>query len=144
MVKVQADFATREAAEHACEALLAAGIPPDRVRIWNVIPDSGPWQRPFPSREEAAGAALGGTAGFLTGGLAGADDAEDAFGLSGAAGGLVAGAIGGGWIGGGFSEGPRIPEPAGARLVAEVGPSDPDVEAVLQASGARAIRATAG
>ena len=118
MATIQGEFLTSSEAARAIEALRAAGIPPERIRKWNIIPEQ-PQAMPRPSsvgRTAAVGYVLGGVAGAALGATLGA--ARDAVSYPHVA----------------------LPDPVGVRVVVDVSASGPDARQILLDSGARNIR----
>ena len=97
MAKVQGDFGSVSAGQRAVEALAAAGVSQDRIRVWNLIPEGRP-ARPGGSATvggAVAGTVFGGAQGLLGGALIGAALDESA------------------------EDGPPLPSPAGVRVVVD-------------------------
>lgn len=114
MASIQGEFATRDLAQGALNALEAAGVPRDQIRIWNIIPESTP-ARP-------SGGAT--TAGALTGAYLGG------------VGGLLLGAAVGSAVGSATAPAASLPSASGVRLVVSSAPSGVDVAALLRQHGA--------
>lgn len=98
------------------DALTAAGVPAQDVRMWNIIPQNA-------NASAADGAERGASIGGVLGG---------AFGL-----------VGGAAIGEALdtnSGGKSVSQRSGVRLVVDVGPTSPDVTSVLQKAGAVSVR----
>lgn len=116
MKSVQGEFATRELGKRAVEALRAAGIAEERIRMWNIVPEA-----PAAGRS-SGGATLGGAvAGAVVGGL----------------GGLVTGAVVGGVIDrAGAAPARRPATSSGVRVVVDLASGGPDPAAILREHGA--------
>lgn len=114
MISVQGEFANRAAARRAVAALVEAGIPEDRIRLWNILPTG---ESP-PAREDSAirGAGIGG----LLGGVPG----------------LAAGAALGAARDSDTDASRRLPEPSGVRIVVDTDAAGPDAASLLRAAGA--------
>ena len=115
MSTTQGEFATRDQAQRAIDALKAAGVSATHVRQWNIIPPAPP--------EPANGSGGAARAGAVTGALLG--------GLSGA----VLGGVVGRALGGGNAE-RHMPDPTGVRVIVELVAGGPDAAAILRAHGA--------
>lgn len=116
MTKVQGEFAFAAEGHKAVEALIAAGVPRERIRVWNVIPDAS-------SAQLSGSATLGGAiTGLVLGGVPG----------------LAAGAAIGSVFDSG-SEDRRLPLPSGVRVVVDVPDSDGAVRDILTSCGAANI-----
>lgn len=117
MASLQGDFENKAEAQRARASLIEAGVPEDRIRLWNILPEG---EAP---RSGQGGAVRGAVVGGLLGGVPG----------------LAAGAA----IGAGLDEGSGgkapPPEPSGVRLVVDVDPGGPDVAALLRAAGAAGV-----
>ena len=113
MSKVQAEFGNTEAAQRAVKALKAAGVPADRIRVWNIIPEGGP------ARPSTGATTAGTVAGGLAGGLGGA--------LIGRAAGRALDAM--------LGPERNIPEASGVRVVVDGAPEGVDVAGILHREG---------
>lgn len=118
MAKIQGDFQSEAIGHAAVEALTASGIPRDRIRIWNLIPDGGP--------SRTVGSSLPGAAatGLVLGGLPG----------------LAAGAAIGSVFDAGNDDGPHLPLPSGVSVVVDTADGDGNARETLKAHGATNIR----
>ena len=118
MPSIQGEFANEAAAQKAIAVLTDAGVPKDRIRLWNIIPSS----QSDSSAEE--GAARGAVIGGVLGGASG----------------LVAGAAIGTTLEGASGAEERLPDPTGVRLVVDTSPTGPDVASLLRSAGAANVR----
>jgi hypothetical protein len=118
MKKIQGQFASRAQAERAVEALRAAGVPAEHVRIWNTIPEG------TPGRQSNSGTVGGAVTGAVLGGP----------------GGLVLGAVAGKALDVAYEENRHLPEPSGARVVVDLVATGPDVAEILREHGASNIQ----
>lgn len=122
MTKIQGDFAGAEAAHQAKTTLIQNGIAENRIRVWNIIPDSGSQQ--------------GDGEATTTGAIAG--------GLLGGGGGLVAGAALGSMLDNAYEPESHLPAPSGVRVVVDVANDQERLESLLHNANAANVHVLEG
>lgn len=118
MAKVQGDFGSASAGQRAVDALAASGVPRDSIRVWNLVPEGRP------ARTGGSATVGGAVAGTIFGGAQG----------------LVGGALIGAALDESADEGPRLPSPAGVRVVVDDDPEgSQEARDILTSCGAANI-----